>query len=178
MAQRRQRREGGRGGGARKSVGRSYWMFVETPENYALIRESGMSLFWMGRKFKRRAERMAPNDKALFYVSGIRKWPAIATITSTCFEDDSPLFDSAIPGGEHPYRVRLSPDIELDEPDYIDALLLAPRLDYLRRWAPEYWPLAFFDRLHLLPQKDFRLIEGEMRRVLDRAGRRARGASH
>ena len=172
MAQRKQRREGGgaRKNGARKSVGRNYWMFVVTPENYALIRESGTSLFWMGRKFKRRAERMAPSDKALFYVSGIRKWPAIATITSTYFVDESPPLDSAIPGGEHPYRVSLKPDIELDEPDYIDALLLAPRLDYLRRWAPEYWPLAFHDRLHLLPQKDFRLIEGEMRRVVDRGG--------
>ena len=171
MAQRRQRKQqGGRnGGGARKGVGRNYWMFVETPENYALIRENGVSLFWMGRKFKRRAERMAPDDKALFYVSGIRKWPSIATITSTYFEDDSPPFGSDIPGGEYPYRVSLSPEIELDEADYIDALLLAPRLDYLRRWSPEYWPLAFFDRLHLLPQKDFRLIEGEMRRVLDRA---------
>ena len=171
MTQRRQRRQSGKGGGARKGVGRNYWMFVETPENYALIRENGVSMFWMGRKFKRRAERMMPDDKALFYVSGIRKWPATATITSTYFEDDSPPFDSAIPGGEHPYRVSLSPDIELDEPDYIDALLLAPRMDYLRRWSPEYWPLAFFDRLHLLPQKDFRLIEGEMRRVLARAGR-------
>ena len=56
----------------------------------------------------------------------------------------------------------------LDEPDYIDALLLAPRLQYLKRWMPEDWPLAFFDRLHLLPQKDFRLVEGEMQRIRPR----------
>ena len=33
---------------------------------------------------------------------------------------------------------------------------------------PEDWPLAFFDRLHLLPQKDFRLVEGEMQRIKPR----------
>ena len=44
--------------------------------------------------------------------------------------------------------------------------MLAPRLEYVKRWPPEDWPLAFFDRLHLLPQRDFRLIEGEMKRNL------------
>jgi hypothetical protein len=44
-------------------------------------------------------------------------------------------------------------------------MILGPRLDYVKRWAPENWPLAFWDRLHLLPQRDFRLIEGEMERI-------------
>ena len=69
------------------------------------------------------------------------------------------------PSERYPFRVKLRPNIVLDEPDYIDALILAPRLDYVRRWEPKDWPLAFFDRLHLLPQKDFRLIEGEMERI-------------
>jgi hypothetical protein len=55
--------------------------------------------------------------------------------------------------------------VVLDESQYIDALILAPRLEYVKRWAPEDWELAFWDSLHLLPQKDYRLIEGEMRRL-------------
>ncbi len=162
-----------RGSHNRKGVGRNYWMFVESPENFEIIREMGVTLFGMGRRFRRRAERMSPEDRVLFYVKGIRKWPATATIASPCFEDDSPVFASTAAGERFPFRVKLNPDIVLDEPDYIDALLLAPRLDYVRRWAPENWPLAFFDRLHLLPQKDFRLIETEMERIAkrDRANR-------
>ena len=140
-------------------------MFAETPENFAIIREMGVTLFGMGRRFRRRAERMSPNDRVLFYVKGMRKWPASATITSECFEDDSEVFDSPDPRERFPFRVKLRPNIILDESDYIDAMLLAPRLDYVRRWEPKDWPLAFFDRLHLLPQKDFRLIEGEMERI-------------
>ncbi len=150
-------------------------MFVETPENYEIISEIGVSLFGMGRRFKRRAERMSPNDRVVFYVTGIRKWPATATITTYSFEDDSPVFRSPVCGERFPFRVKLRPDIVLEEPDYIDALLLAPRLDYVRRWAPEDWPLAFFDRLHLLPQKDFRLIEGEMKRI---EARKQQGGAH
>ncbi len=158
----RNRRRGKRGGG------RNYWMFVETPANYAIIREMGVTLFGMGRRFKRRADRMAPGDRALFYVAGMRKWPATATLASHKFEDDTPAFTHHDPNESFPYRVKLKPDIVLDEPDYIDAMLLAPRLYYLRRWTPENWPLAFFDRLHLLPQRDFRLIEGEMTRLTRR----------
>ena len=152
----------------KKSVGRNYWMFVESPENFEIIKEMGVTLFGMGPKYRQRAERMAPKDRVLFYVKGMRKWPATATISSTCFEDDSPVFKQSVSGEQFNYRVRLTPNIVLDEPDYIDALLLAPRLQYLKRWMPEDWPLAFFDRLHLLPQKDFRLVEGEMQRIRPR----------
>lgn len=140
-------------------------MFAESPENFAIIKEMGVSLFGMGRRFRRRAERMAPNDRVLFYVKGIRKWPASATITSECFEDDSEIFVSNDSKERFPFRIKLRPNVVLDEQDYIDAMILAPRLDYVRRWEPKDWPLAFFDRLHLLPQKDFRLIEGEMERI-------------
>ncbi len=143
-------------------------MFVETPENFETIRQMGLSMFGMGRKFRRRAERMSPNDRVIFYITGIRRWPASATIASHYFEDDSDNFCVPSNGEGYPFRVKLTPDIVLDKDDYIDASLLAPRLDYIRRWPPESWHLAFFDRLHLLPQKDFRLIEGEMKRIVDR----------
>ena len=152
----------------RRNVGRNYWMFVESPENFAVIKKMGVTLFGMGNRYKRRAERMAPGDRVIFYVLGIRKWTACATITSEYFEDESPVFTDHDPDERFPYRVRMMPDIVLDDADYIDALQLAYRLDYVRRWAPEEWPLAFLGRLHLLAQKDFRLIEGEMRRVADR----------
>ena len=122
---------------------------------------------------------MGPEDLVLFYVSGIRKWTAIASITSKYFEDRSPIWRShGRKREEFPYRVKLAPSIVLDEKDYIDALVLGPRLEYLKRWAPEKWPLAFQDTLHLLSQKDFRLIEGEMKRVLSkRRGGRRKGQS-
>ena len=146
-------------------------MFVEAPQNFEITREIDFSLFGMGAKYRRRAERMQPQDRVLFYINGVRKWPASATITSTYFEDNSPLWHPTTRGESFQYRVKLKPDIVLDEEDYIDAMILGPRLDYVKRWAPENWPLAFWDRLHLLPQRDFRLIEGEMERITSRNSR-------
>ena len=158
-------------------MGRNYWMIVESPEDFAITKELGITLHGLGPKFRRRAERMQPDDRMLFYVTGIRKWTAIANIASRYFVDHNPIWSPNRRGDTYPYRVKLSPAIVLEEKDYIDALFLAPRLEYVKRWPPEDWPLAFHDRLHLIPQRDFRLIEGEMKRVTKRlkGSRRRRG---
>ena len=146
-------------------MGKNYWMVVESQENHEITREKGFEVFGFGQPFRRRAQRMQQGDMVLFYVSTIRKWTATATITSGYFEDYTPVWAPTTRGEQYPFRVKLKPDIRLDEGQYIDALYLAPRLDYLKRWTPEDWPLAFADRLHLIPQRDFRLIESEMQRV-------------
>ena len=121
---------------------------------------------------------MEPDDRILFYVGGsVRKWTAIVTVTSKYFEDRTPIWQSNGSRRElFPYRVKTTPSIVLDEADYIEAQILAPRLEYVKRWPPELWPLAFFDTLHLIPQRDYRLIEAEMRRIgrqrRSRGGRR------
>ncbi len=153
-------------------MGKNYWMVVVTPQEFQIIKDQGYSLYAMRAKYRRRAERMQPGDRVLLYVSGLRKWPATATIASRYYEDHSPIWT---PDEDFPFRVKLAPNIVLEDEDYIDALLLAPRLEYVKRWPPEDWPLAFYDSLHLLPQKDFRLVEGEMKRIVTQR-RRAKKA--
>jgi hypothetical protein len=143
-------------------------MVAESDENFEISRGLGFTVHGLGNKYRRRAQRMQPNDRLLFYVTQLRKWTVTATITSRSFVEHRPIWRSGRRGDDYPYRVRLSPDIVLDEEDYIDAGTLAPGLEYLKRWIPEDWPLAFYDKLHLLPQRDFALIEGEMRRIISR----------
>lgn len=145
----------------------NFWMVVQTPENHEITRGQGFTLHGLTSKQKRRARRMEPDDRILFYVGGeMRKWTAIAVVKSKYFEDRTPIWESNGSRQElFPYRVKTSPSIVLDEADYIEARILAPRLEYVKRWPPELWPLAFFDTLHLIPQRDYRLIEAEMRRI-------------
>ncbi len=147
-------------------MGRNYWMVSTTLDDFEVTQDRGFTILGMGRKYRRRAQRMQPNDQMLLYVKQLRKWPAVVSVTSKYFEDRTPIWNSGPNGDKYMYRVRISPKIVLDEDDYINAMLLAPRMDYLKRWLPELWPLAFFDMLHLIPQRDFNLIEGEMRRIV------------
>jgi hypothetical protein len=41
-------------------------------------------------------------------------------------------------------------------------------MQYVKKWAPEQWPLAFQGLLHLVPKQDFALIEDEMRKGVKR----------
>ena len=119
---------------------KNYWMVVQTPENFEISKELGFTVHGLKSRNRRRAQRMEPDDRILFYVEGIRKWTAITSITSRYFEDRTPIWKSKSRGDELPYRVKMAPSIVLNEKDYIDALELAPRLEYLKRWAPEHWP--------------------------------------
>ncbi len=152
-------------------TGRSYWMIAESDENFRISRDMGFRLHGLGAKYRKRAQRMQPNDRVLFYVSQLRMWTLTATITSHSFVEHEPIWKSTRRGDNYPYRLRMAPDIVLEEDEYIDARILAPGLEYLKRWIPEDWPLAFLDKLHLLPQRDFALVEGEMRRIVARRGR-------
>ena len=89
----------------------------------------------------------------------------IEQLSSECFEDDSLIWMPKSRAIEFKFRIELKPNYILDESQYLDGLQIGPGLEYVKRWSPEHWPLAFWDKLHLIPQRDFKLLEGEMIRI-------------
>ena len=144
----------------------NYWMLVTTPENYQITENLRFTIQGVKTKQRKKAQRMQQGDRMLYYVKFIKKFPAIATITSTCWEDHEVVWKAERGAEDFPYRVQIKPDIVLDEADYLDAYQLGPGLQYVRRWVPEDWYLAFQEPLHLLPQRDFSLIYEEMRKIV------------
>ena len=132
-------------------MAKNYWMFVQTRDNFEITKSMGFRLHGLGAKHRRRADRMQPNDNILYYVRDTKSWLALATIKSKAFEDRSPLWNPTHRGEDFRYRVKIEPRLVLEDDEAINALLLAPRLEYLKRWVPELWPLAFMDSVHLLP---------------------------
>lgn len=145
----------------------NFWLLAITPENYEVTRRLGFTVQGFARRNRRKVERMEPGDRLVFYVLSRRVFPATATLTGRGFEDHTPLWTSPWPGEDFPYRVPIKPDLVLPEGKELDTLQFAFRLEYVRRWVPEEWPLAFLQGdLHLIARKDFELIENEMRRAL------------
>ena len=119
---------------------------------------------------------MEIGDRVLFYLFELRVFTATATIRSTFFEDHSVIWPSNDAQETFAWRVHIQPNVVLHENEYMDARFVAPRLDYVRKWIPERWPLAFQGPLHLIPKKDLLLLEEEMRKIVDnrrRAPKRA-----
>jgi hypothetical protein len=142
----------------------NFWMIVSNPDNFRITRNLGFTAQGLKAQHRRKVQRIAPGDRVLFYVSGARRFAATATATSSYVEDETSVWQNE-GRANWPYRIQIKPELVLDDHQFIDANLLAPRLDYVKRWPPENWYMAFQGNLHLLPKNDFLLIEEEMRKL-------------
>ena len=147
---------------------RNYWMVAVHEDYYQACTDRDFSVLGMGKQQRKRVQRMEIGDRVLFYVFESTTFKAITTISGTYFEDETISWPSSDSDDNYSWHVKTKPDIILDDSLSIDARLIAPRLEYVKKWAPELWPLAFQGLLHLVPKKDFLLIENEMKRGVKR----------
>ena len=68
----------------------SHWMISLTPENYAATCRHGFTTLGVKTRHRRKAERMAPGDRVLYFLSQRNVFPAIATITSQFYQGTGP----------------------------------------------------------------------------------------
>ncbi len=146
----------------------SHWLITLTPENYTVTCDTHFKLLGLRSRHRKKAERVAVGDRVLYYVLNQRIFPATATVTSGYFEDRHPLWiNHERRDDPFPYRVHSHPNMVLEPGEGLDAEAIAPRLLYLKRWAPEQWFLALQGDVHLLSSQDFMLVEREMQRIAD-----------
>ena len=145
-------------------VAHNFWMIIINPNNFRITRELGFTKQGLKAQHRRKIQRIENGDRVLFYVSVDRRFTATATATTSYFEGESEVWEKE-GSAEWAYQIKIKPEIVLDDHQYIDANLLAPRLDYVKRWPPENWYMAFQGNLHLLPKNDFLLIEEEMKKL-------------
>lgn len=157
----------------------SHWLVTLTPENYGITRKLNFTLLGVRSRHRKKAERMAPGDRVLYYVFEERVLPATATVASAYYEDRTPVWiNRERPDDPFPYRVHTRAAVVLEPWEGLDAQALVPRLSYVKRWPPEQWFLALQGDLHLLSAQDFQLVEAEMQRTVDRRSTRAEIAPH
>ena len=139
----------------------SYWIIVGSPENFRRTTERGFTIQGIKSRHRKKAERMAPGDKLVWYVTGAKAFAGAATITSEYFEDHEPIWRSGDPkkaAEDYPFRVRITPDVILDEADFVPAEPIARRMAYAAKWPAANWTLAFQGNVHEVGEADYRLI--------------------
>ncbi len=150
-----------------------YWIVVGSPENYEIARGRGFDMFGFKSTRRRESAQMQPGDKLVFYLTGVMKLGGIAEMTSTVYEDHTPVFRSEKkPGEDYPFRVRTKPVRLLDAGQWLDVKEYAPRLE-LTRSRGEHWRLAFQGNLHKISESDYRLIATDV----EAAARKVAGAT-
>ena len=138
-----------------------YWLIVSGIGNFRASRDLGFTVQGVKSRHRRKAERMAPGDKIVFYVTGLKAIAGIVTVTSDSFESHERIWASADPkkdAEDYPFRVATEPDVILDESAFVPAEPLAHAMEYTKRWPAKNWTLAFQGNVHQLAASDFDLI--------------------
>ena len=146
-------------------MGNTCWMVNSSLENYNLTRERGFDVLGIDSPNARKAAQMVPGDRILFYIRDSKRFVATATVKSNQFRDRSRIWKHHSNRETFSSRVKIEADVvaETDEEE-VDAYQVGPTLEYVKRWLPEQWELSFFGMVHIFSQRDFDLLEGELKR--------------
>ena len=140
---------------------KNYWMLTMTPEIYTEVKTQGFKFLFMSKTSSKKLKRITNGDRFICYILHERNFQATATAissysTNTIKKETLKTF---------PFLIEAKKNITLTEKEAINAGILAPRLDFTKKWFPEDWPMAFLGNLHLISKLDFLLIETEFKRV-------------
>jgi hypothetical protein len=138
-------------------------MLVSSPENFERARELGFPVLAMKSRHLKKAQRVEPGDRVIFYTTGLMAFAGTFTVTGPHFESHEALFQSKKDGEDYPYRFPVRPDHVLRAGTFVPALALLSALDFTRKWPTDHWTLAFQGNVHVLSDLDFATIEGAIR---------------
>ena len=145
----------------------TYWIIVGSAENYRRTAERGFTVQGIKSRHRKKAERMRPGDKIVYYLTGLKAFAAISTITSPSFESHELIWQSGEPkkaAEDYPFRVETTPDLVLPDDDFLPAEGVARQLRYVRKWPEAHWTLAFQGNVHEIGADNFELMRFAMER--------------
>lgn len=141
---------------------RTHWCLVTSPDNVAKTRGLGFAQQGIKSSHRKKAEKMHPGDRIVVYATGRQAFAFTATITSEYYEDHGVIWTSDKPKEDYPFRFSITPDVVLEEADYVPAALVVERMTYTQKWPAKHWRLAFQGNVHVWPEEDFTLVEDVM----------------
>jgi hypothetical protein len=147
----------------------AYWIVVGSPDNFARTAEHGFTVQGFKSRHRKKAERMKPGDKIVYYLTGRKAFAGIVTVTSPYFESHERIWESGDPKKaveDYPFRVEIVPEVVLPVADAISAEPIARQMTYVAKWPKANWTLAFQGNLHEIGEDDFRSIHDAIRSVV------------
>jgi hypothetical protein len=144
-----------------EDTARRYWIVVGSPENFQRTAEHGFSIQGLKSRHRKKAERMQPGDKIVYYLTGRKAFAGIVTIQSPYFESHDRIWESGDPkkaSEDYPFRVEISPDLILPLDEAVSAEDIARQMTYVAKWPAANWTLAFQGNVHEIDADDYQLI--------------------
>ena len=147
------------------------WILTGSLENFRINAERGFDVIGFKESRRRQAETFEHGDAIVFYVTGVQAFGGIARVTSTMFEDRTPIWPQGKKKRPEPYpwRVEAEPELVLGEDEFVPAETLVGELEHIAKWPAEHWHLAFQGQLRTVGDGDARILRERLERAA-RAG--------
>ncbi len=131
------------------------WILTASPENHAATAEHGFRVIGVKERNRNRALEIEPGDVVVLYLTRVMRFAGAIRVAGELYEDRTRLWPGK-PGkpDAYPWRFETEPVVVLEEPDWVPAEELAPRLEHVRKWPPEHWKLAFQGQLRRVSDAD------------------------
>ncbi len=146
----------------------THWLLAVSRENFDISFQEKLQGFTKENADK--ADQIKSGDKLAFYLFDEKVFTGTATVGSECFTDDKPLWKSKNPDELFSRRLRIRITAHPSVP--MDARETAFLLDYVKKWPPEIWPMAFHSMLQVISRRDFDYLNTELKRSSTRPARR------
>ena len=91
----------------------NYWMLTISEENLEATRKRNWKQQGFTTRQRKKVDRMESGDRILFYEKGSRQFSATATMTSSSFEESTPVWKEDGTEELFPYRVSIRTSVVL-----------------------------------------------------------------
>jgi hypothetical protein len=131
------------------------WILTGSPENHAATRAHEFAVIGLKERNRTRALQIEPGDRIVLYATRVMAFAGSIRVEGEMYEDRVKIWPGK-PGKVDPYpwRFPTSPEVVLDEDDWIAAAGLAGRLEHVRKWPREHWKLAFQGQIRPVSDHD------------------------
>jgi len=141
----------------------NYWLVVTSVSNYKHDRDIlKFKTQGLPYRFRKSVQKMKKGDKVVYYIMGLQRFGATATITGEYYEAHDKLWTDE--DEMWPSRCSSEPDLFLLDDELIDAKKLVPSLSFIER--KDSWGVYLQGSIRQIPEDDFRFIESEMKKVI------------
>lgn len=139
------------------------WILTGSPENHAATRDHGFTVIGLKERNRNRALEIERGDRIVLYATGTMGFAGSVLVQGELYEDRSKIW----PGKRgkpdaYPWRFRTSPEIVLEEPEWVPAESLAEELEHVRKWPREHWKLAFQGQIRPVSDRDAEVLLDRM----------------
>jgi hypothetical protein len=131
------------------------WILTGSPENYAATMAHGFELIGLKERNRNRALEIEPGDRIIFYLTRVKAFAGSIRVEGELYEDRTKVWPGK-PGKSdlYPWRFSTSPEVVLDETEWIPAESMADELEHVAKWPREHWTLAFQGQIRPISDHD------------------------